>query len=419
MEKRKNQAGIEGKIYYGYIVVAISFFIITIMTGTIYSYGVFFEPLRDDFGWTNAQTSGAYSLYMIIHGLFYIVTGRINDRFGPKIIMTVCGLFLGVGYLLMSQVNNIWQLYLNYGLIIALGMSGGYVPLVSTVSRWFVKKRSMMTGICVAGVGAGTMVIPPIANWLISNYNWRTSFIVIGVVSLSFIVLGSQFLKSNPAEIGIRIEGKVDETINTNKNPQGSGFTIYQSIHTIQFWLLFLIFFCFGFYIQTIMVHIVTYAKNYEQILTNPAFIMTIIGALSIIGRVLIGVSGDKIGNKLAAVICFALMFVAAILLVILKKAWIFYIFGAIFGFAYGGLVSLQSPLIADLFGLSSHGSIFGIITFAITIGGGVGPAFAGYMLDLTNSYRIPFLSLTIISAINFGLIFLLKATSYQELEKN
>jgi MFS family permease len=416
--KKKDQSDIEGRFYYGYLVVTVSFLIITIMTGIMYSYGVFFDPMKSDFGWTNAQTSGAYSLYMVFHGLLYIVTGRLNDRFGPRLIMTVSGILLGIGYLLMSQISIIWQLYLIYGIIIAFGMSGGYVPLVSTVSRWFVKRRSLMTGICVAGIGAGTMVMPPFATWLISNYNWRTSFIVIGIISLLFIVPGSQFLKSNPTEIRIATKEDIDGIKKSNINSQGKGLTLCQAIHTIQFWLLFLIFFCFGFYIQTIMVHIVIYAKNYEPLLTNPAFIMTIIGALSIIGRILIGASGDKIGNKMAAFICFALMFIAAFLLMLSKGIWMFYIFGAIFGFSYGGLVSVQSPLIADLFGLVSHGTIFGIITFAITIGGGIGPLFAGYMLDLTNSYHIPIISLTIISGINFCLIFLLKSTNNQNCYK-
>lgn len=417
MGKRKNQADIEGRFYYGYIVVAISFLIITIMGGAMYSYGVFYEPLRNDFGWTSAQTSGAYSLYMIMHGLFYIVTGRLNDRFGPRVVMTGCGLLFGVGYLMLSQINTIWQLYLIYGLIIAVGMSGSFVPLVSTVSRWFVKRRSLMTGICVAGVGVGTMVIPPIANWLISNHSWRASFKVIGIISLVFILITSQFLRSSPDE-NERSTNNNEKIKNADTNSQGKDFSLYQAIHTIQFWLLCAIFFCFGFYIQTIMVHIVTYAKNYEILLTNPAFIMTIIGALSITGRVLIGASGDRIGNKIVAIICFALMFIAACLLMLFKGAWTLYFFGVIFGFAYGGLAAIQSPLIADLFGLISHGSIFGIITFVITMGGGIGPSFAGYIFDITNSYHIPFLILTFISAINLGLIFLLGSTSYQRLNK-
>jgi len=408
MEKRKNQTEIEGKFYYGYIIVIIGFLITTVMMGAIYSYGVFFEPLRNNFGWTSAQTSGAYSLFMVMHGLFYMVTGRLNDKFGPRVVMTGCGLLLGIGYLMLSHIKTIWQLYLIYGLIIAFGMSGGYVPLVSTVSKWFVKRRSLMTGICVAGIGAGTMIMPPIANWLISSYSWRISFNVIGIMSLVIIVLLSQFLKSSPSEMEVTANENCIQEANSNfvvKN-----ISLQQAIHTLQFWLFCTVYFFFGFYTQIIMIHIVTYVKILEPKLTNPAIVMTIIGALNIIGRVLIGASGDRLGNKVVAIICFILMSVAAFLLLVFKEIWIIYFIVAIFGFAYGGLIALQSPLIADSFGLISHGSIFGVITFAMTIGGGLGPYFAGYMFDTTKSYNIPFLALVVISVVNIGLILFLRS---------
>jgi MFS family permease len=414
MEKGRDQTESDVRIYYGHIIVAISFFIIAIMWGGIYCYGVFFEPLRSDFGWTNAQTSGAYSLYMILHGVCYVITGKLNDQFGSRIVMTACGILLGIGYLLMSRIASLWQLYLIYGLIIAMGMSGGFVPLISTVAKWFVTKRSLMTGIGASGVGVGTMIMPPIANWLISSYGWRASFFVIGIISLFLIVLLSQFLKRNPAESAERINEK-DRMKERSMNLPVGKFTLNQAIHTSQFWMVFIMFLGFGFYVQTIMIHIVIYAKNLEPLLANPAFILTIIGALSITGRVLMGASGDRIGNRAVAVIGFSLMVFGACLLMVFK-IWTLYLFGAIFGFAYGGLVAIQSPLIADLFGLRSHGSILGIIVFAVTIGGSIGPSFAGYMLDLTNSYYTPFLVLTIISGISLALILLLRPTNYQKL---
>ena len=127
------------KIFYGYIVVAASFLIYMVMWGTYYTFGIFFKPFLVEFGWTRAMTSGAYSLSLILHGLLGIVAGKLTDRFGPRVVVTACGLLLGSGYLLMSQVSAIWQLYLFYGVIIGIGISGGFIPLVSTVARWFVK----------------------------------------------------------------------------------------------------------------------------------------------------------------------------------------------------------------------------------------------------------------------------------------
>ena len=159
----------EQRFFYGYIIVAVSFFIMLVTFSFHISFGVFFKPLLTEFGWARAMTSGAFSVYMFLHGLLYIVTGRLNDKYGPRILTTACGIVLGLGYLLMSQISAIWQLYLFYGVIIAIGTSGLWVPLMSTVTRWFVKRRGLMTGITVAGIGTGTIIVPPLANWSISK----------------------------------------------------------------------------------------------------------------------------------------------------------------------------------------------------------------------------------------------------------
>lgn len=121
--------------------------------------------------------------------------GGLNDRFGPRVVITVCGVFLAVGYLLMSQTSAVWQLYLFYGVAVGTGMAGFYIPLASTVARWFVKRRGMMTGIVVSGVSIGILVAPPVANWLISIHDWRLSYIIIGSTASLVVILAGQLLR--------------------------------------------------------------------------------------------------------------------------------------------------------------------------------------------------------------------------------
>lgn len=402
---------VKPKFFYGYIIVLAAFFILVILHGTMYTFGVFFKPLLTEFGWTRAETSVAYSLYMVVHGLLFIVTGRLNDKLGPRIVMTVCGLFFGFGFLLMSQVSAIWQLYLFYGVIIGIGLSGGFVPLTSTVARWFVKRRGLMTGIVVSGIGLGTMIMPPVANWLISSYGWRISYIVVGSIALVLVVLAAQFLRRDPTRMG-QLPYGVDEVKEEGLTLEVGGFSLREAIRTRQFWTLCAVFLGFGFCLQVIMVHIVPHAIDMGISPAIAASILTVIGGLGIVGRVIMGGGGDRIGNKLALIISFFLMAIALSLVVIAKELWMLYLFAAILGFGYGGLVAVYSPLVADLFGLRAHGTIFGVVASSATMGGAIGPLLAGYIFDITGSYHLAFLICVIIGVIAFILTILLRPTS-------
>jgi len=411
LDKKKKLEENKDGIYYGYIMVVAIFFIISIMWGTIYCFSVFFNPLRSEFGWTSTQTSLAFSLYMVVHGLFYIVTGKINDSFGPRIVMTICGFFIGVGYLLMSRINALWQFYILYGLIIAIGMSGAFVPLISTITRWFVKKRSLMTGICAAGIGVGTMIMPPVASWLISTSGWRQSFIIIGMVSLVLIVTAAQFLKRNPTDI-VQSTCDTDQADKMATQKQTKGFSLRQAVWTSQFWILSAAFFGFGFYLGSIMVHIVPYAINIGILSNRATMAITFIGGSGTASRVIMGAIAGRIGNKPVAIISFILMILSAFILILSKEVWMLYLFALIFGFGYGGLAIIESLLAADLFGLRAHGLIFGVLTFIVTIGASIGPLVAGYIFDLNDSYYTLFLIFFTVSIIGSALISLLRPIS-------
>ncbi len=396
--------------FYGYVIVAIACLVNVILGGTLYTFSVFFEPLSGEFGWTRAVTSGAFSLYMILHGFLYIVTGRLNDKVGPRIVLSGCGLFMGLGYLLMSQVNGIWHIYLFYGVIIAVGMSGGYVPITSTVTRWFESnaKRGLMIGISIAGTGIGTMIMPPLANWLISSYGWRTSYTVIGIMVLVLIMAAAQFMKRAPEQMQQPSRDR-NGAITDSPPVKSRGLSLKQAIRTRQFWLLSVAYFGFGVFLQAVMVHIVLHARGMGISPAAAANIFVAIGGLSLIGRIGMGSAGDRIGNKSVIIINFVLMAAALAWLLIAKEMWMLILFAGAFGFAYGGLVAAQSPIIADLFGISSHGVILGVIVSIITIGAAIGPVMAGAIFDFTESYFPAFLVCVAFSIIGLILTLFLK----------
>lgn len=267
-----------------------------------------------------------------------------------------------------------------------------------------------MTGITIAGIGAGTMIMPLVASWLISEYGWRTSYTVIGFMALVIVISAAQFLRRDPSQLGLLPYGS-DEVKRRDSNSGDQGFSLREAIRTRQFWLLCAAGFSFVFCQQAIMVHIVPHATELGISAILATNILAIIGGFSIAGRIGIGSTSDKIGNKSALVISLMLAPLALAWLLVAKEIWMFYLFAAIFGLAWGGMAAVLSPLVAELFGLSSHGVVLGAVIFITNIGGGLGPVLAGGIFDITGSYDLIFLACTVVSVLGFISTTLLKST--------
>jgi MFS family permease len=365
-----------------------------------YCFGVFFKPILSEFGWTRAITSGAFSLSMMISGLAGIPLGMLNDRLGPRIVLSLCGLLLGLGLLLMSQVNAVWHFYLFYGFVMGIGVSS-MVPLTSTVVRWFVKRRTLMSGIVVAGTGMGAIIGPPVADRLIAAYDWRTAYIILGFIVFVVIIVSAQFLRRDPSQKGQVPYGEHLE--NEQPKSRNDDFKLKEAVTTGQFWLVFGQFICFGFSLFVVMVHIVPHATDLGISSINAAGILALIGAVSIISKIAMGRVGDIIGNKRGFIIGFILVFLSLSWLLFTRELWGFYLFAVIFAVGFGAHIAQHSPAVAGLFGLTAHGSIYGVLGLGMTAGEALGPVVAGYIFDITKDYKIAFL-VTIVVCIS-GLI--------------
>ncbi len=401
------------RLFYGYVVVATCFCIQAIGWGIHNSFGVFFTPLLTEFGWSRAVISGAASMSILLHGFGSIFMGGLNDRFGPRLIMTGCGLLMGVGYLLMSRLNTVWEIYLFYGLIIGIGVSGTDVVLLSTIARWFIKMRGTMSGIIKVGTGLGMLIMPLFLKELIVAYGWRASFFILGVIILVCFVSLAQFLVRDPSKKGQFPDTKrpVDTGFTAQKD-EGSSFV--DSVKTPQFWTICLVNWILLFCVYTILMHIVTHAIDLGISQANAANVLATIGGVSIAGRFIMGGAADRIGTKQALMLCFALLFVGLCWLQWADHLWMLYLFATIHGFAHGGFFALISPVVATLFGTSAHGLIFGIVIFSGTIGGALGPVVAGYLFDVTQTYKILFGALAGLSLAGLVLTGTLKPTIYQ-----
>ena len=393
-----------GKLFYGYIVTIATFLIQLLSFGLHPTFGIFFVQLSSEFGWTRAVTSGSYSLNVLTFGLLGIVGGKLNDRFSPRFVMTIFFILFGLGYALMSQINSIWQFYLFYGVILGTGMGGTEVPVLSTLARWFVKKRGIMTGIAKVGAGLGALSMPFVTYWLISSYGWRNAYLVVGLASMVILISAAQFLKRDPSQIGQLPDG---DTVIMEDSPalEIKGLSTQQAIHTRQFWLIGGMFFFYDVCVSTIMIHIYPHAIDLGIPASTATNFLASAGGVSIVGRVVMGSASDRIGNKLAIIIDLSILSVSLLWLLVADEVWMLYLFAALYGFAYGGLFTLLSPMVAKQFGLDSHGTIFGSIFFIGLIGASISPVTVGYIFDVTGSYHLGFILIAVASIIATSLM--------------
>ena len=265
----------------------------------------------------------------------------------------------------------------------------------------------MMTGIAVSGVGAGTLIMPLAVNWLISSYGWRTSYMLIGITVFVLIVLIAQFLKRDPGQIGLLPYGQSELT--GTGDSQTVGFSLSEVVRSLPFWLFWLALFLCSVSVGSVMAHIVIYTIGLGIPATSAVVILAVIGGLGIVGRFVMGSSSDRIGNKRALIICFMLVSATFFWLLVSRELWMLYLFAVVFGFSYSAVHALLSPTTAWLFGLRSHGVIFGCIMLSGTMGMATGPVLTGYIFDITGSYQLAFLIFALINIIGLILILCLK----------
>jgi MFS family permease len=402
------------RFFYGYIVVIAAFFIFVVSWATYNSFGVLFNPLLEEFGWNRAVTSGAFSLSMLIYGVLGIVVGALNDRFGPRVVLTFGGILLGLGYLLMSQISALWQLYLFWGVIIGIGMSGVWVPLLSTVARWFDKRRTLMTGIVIAGLGIGGLIGPPVISRLLASYGWFLSLIIVGIAVLLFVVIAAQFLKRGPTQTGQLPDAETKGKYQSAKSITNS-FSFKEAVKTTQFWIVSGMFFCYGFGTYAVVVHIVRYAIDLEISPLSAANILAARGAVVILGNYILGALADRVGNRQIYIIGFVMMSAALLWLSLAEKEWMLYLCIVVAGFVSGGMGASESPITAWLFGISSHGLIYGVVHVGFTIGAAAGSFITGYIFDLTGDYQSAFLTCAAFGIIGLILTIILRPTTKLE----
>jgi MFS family permease len=386
------------KRYYGWVIVTAFFVIGTIMYGVLFSFGAFFKPISSEFNLARAAASSIFSIQNVFGSAFAFIGGWAVDRYGPRTTGLFIGLLAGLSLLLTSQTNTLWQLYITYGLLFSV-IGALFTVIMSTVSKWFDKNRGLALGIAGSGEGLGLVVIVPFAAYLITSFDWHMAYVILGLIAWFLIMPLSALLRRSPAEIIVQSPGTTAGSGETGialpKIGIGNQITelsLRAAGRTRSFWLFAIARLLYSFCYMLVMIHLVPHATDIGVPPMQAATIIGVIGASSVIGRLIIGKASDIFGRKSFAVACSLFMAAAMLWLIWVSELSMLYVFAVVFGLFRGGADTLFLALIGDAFGIRHLGRIMGTLGVAFGVGTIIGPALGGYIFDITESYVIAFL---------------------------
>ena len=350
------------------------------------------KPLTEQFGWNRGALSGAFSVGSVLTGILAVISGRLTDKYGPKFFTITAGILLGTGFMLMSQISALWQAYLIWGLLIGAGLGCSGNSTVSSIARWFVKKRGLAISVTIAGFNFGAVIGPLIIQWLISAYDWQRAFLIVGLVPLLVNIPLAMFIKKDPHQMGIKAYGE-DEPAEVKRTAEKATEELsFASIAKSRaFWVFGSLQFAFGFCMQTIVVHIAPHANDIGVPALIAASILSIAAAGRAIGNLTTGFLSERLGSRRVLTGCLILMTASLIWLIFARNTIGFFIFALAFGATTGGINPLFMLVPAELFGLKNLGIISGVFQLLGTTGGALGSPLAGYIFDISGEYRTAF----------------------------
>jgi MFS family permease len=379
--------------YYGWVVFAVTFLIYAFMYGLRYSIGVFFTPIQQEFGWTTATTASAVTVFFWVYALAAPIVGGLAARIGVRKTVLLGGLLLGGGGALVSQVHELWQLYLFWGVIAAFGSAALYVIPTMALSRFFLKKRGRAVGWASVGVSVGQAVLVPLVGVAIQTYGWRATILGLGsVVVVVTSLVGYLFLREDPESMGLHVDGEEPGAPVEPSEPVTVKPEEYQeprvAIKTSTFKLVVLSYFFAVGGIISILTFVVPHMIRMGINPTQASGAFGVIGVMSAGGSFLFGFVSDRFGRKttiLATTIGIGVSLFAASILP--PDMTLLYAWAVLYGLSYGGCPEQYAALVSDYYGNRHATTLFGLLTLGGGIGGGLFPLIGGWLVDLTGGY--------------------------------
>jgi len=384
------------RVFYGWYLVAVCFAVNFLVFGiSVNTFTVYVKPIEAEMGWSRGEISLAMTLAALAMGMAAPVMGRLIDRIGARLVMAAGVAVVGVGSILLSQVES---LSLFYAIYATSGVGQGaatLVPVSLVITNWFSAKRGKALGMVMTGTGLGLMVMVPVTTWIVITWDWRTSYLVMGCVMLLVMPLILCFVRTRPSDMGLLPDGGEprEEALGAVE-----GLTVSEALRTRSFWLIGFMMLVGGLVGMGVGIHLMPYLTDLGHTEARASLIPSIVGGMTVVGKLGMGVIADRWGVRRAAVFTFSTLVMGLFLLMGAEAFPIACSFAVVYGFAIGAPLVINPALTAECVGLKHFGALFGILTLLTTTGVAVGATLSGVIYDGMKSYLPAFVLYMVLS---------------------
>jgi len=389
------------RFFYGYIILALCFLNMVVMRGVNGSFSVYYLALLHEFSWSHSDGASVASVNFVVYALASPFVGLAFDRLGPRLLMPLGGLLVGVGLLLSSFAGTLWDLYISYGLITAIGQGAlGFVGHIALISYWFVRRRATAIGIATMGQGMGALIMIPVTQQLIDLIGWRSTYMVTAALILAAIVPANTLLqKRRPEDVGQFPDGEnrtpTDIAERHGKARTGNrDWTLRTAAGSFPFWCITIGHLALGTAVFMINTHVVAHYASLGFDKLAAAFVAGLIGFVRIGGTAIWGFVSDHIGRDKAYGFATLVALIGIGCLIATPTGsplWFAYLTAVVYSIGHSAGTPTYGAVIADVFSGHKIGLIFGLLEVSFGLGSALGAWVGGYLFDLTGSYAWPF----------------------------
>jgi MFS family permease len=389
-------------IFYGWIIVAVVFVTMGVGVNARTAFSLLFPPILAEFGWERGVTAGAFSFGFLVSALLSPSLGRLMDRRGPRVVIELGVLLIGVGLLLATLVTRPWHLYATLGIMVGGGsVCLGYTGQSLFLPNWFVRRRGLAMSLAFSGVGVGSMILLPWLQTLIARAGWRAACSALAVLVLLLVPL-NLLLRRRPQDLGLEPDGDRGAAAGAPARPcnvvdtawAAVDWTLGRAARTARFWWIALGYFFGLFAWYAVQVHQTKYLIEIGFSPTDAAWALGFVSLAGIPGQIGLGWLSDRIGREwvwTAGAMGFAICYGALLLLAGSPTMPLLYVMVTAQGLLGYGVTSVFGAIPAEIFQGRHYGSIFGTLTLSSVGGGAAGPWLTGVLYDRYGSYTLAF----------------------------